>query len=220
MKKTLTIYFFILATSCLCKGQTNNIEGCYIWSSNYYVGDFQKICFYPDSTFYYQRHQNDVLPDTYSKGIWQSNSDTIKLKSIEPFISDTQIIQSGNPLKDSIFIKVVDIQTGESLQYRTFDIFDLNMNKISSHLTDSLGVLNIKFKSEFKYLRCRQFMDYNPILLNSNALTNDHIIIKMKIDNYALIFKDITDIKLFSKTKNNLVEEYEPKKFINYYRQK
>ncbi len=214
------LYIIILMTSCLCNGQTNKIKESYIWKSDYYIGDFKKICFYSDSTFYYQRHQNDVIPDRYSKGFWQSNYDTIKLKSIEPFISDTQIVQSGNPLKDSIFIKVVDIHTGESLPYRIFEIYDLNMNKISLHLTDSLGILNMKFKNDYKYLMCRQFMDYDAILLNSNVLTKEHIIIKMNIDTYALIFEDITNFKFFTKTKNKLVEEYESKKFINYYRQK
>lgn len=219
MKKTLSIYFLFLVTSCLCKGQTNSVEGCYIWTSNYNIGDFQKICFYSDSTFYYQRHQNDNIPDTYSRGIWKSNSDTINIKSYEPFIADSQVVQSGDPFKDSIFIKFVDIHTGESLQYRTLDIYDSNMNIISSLLTDSLGVLNMVLKKEYNYLRCRQFMYYNPILLELNLLRNEHIIIKMKIDTDALIYKDITGFNFFKKAKNILVEEYKPNEFINYYRQ-
>ena len=42
----------------------------------------------------------------------------------------------------------------------------------------------------------------------------------MKIDPYALTYQDISDFKFFIKTKNKLVKEYRPNKFIDYFRMK
>lgn len=219
MRNTISLFIIFFLTTCLCNGQTNQIEGCYFWKSDYYGGDYQKICFNKDSTFYYQSHQNDVRPDSYSIGIWQSNIDTIKLKSIEPFISDSQIVQRGNPFKDTLYIKFVDFNTGVALPHVTFEFYDSNMKMLSTRIADSNGTKKIKFNTNFKYIRSRKYFDYEPILLDVNSLNYEQLVIKMNDDNHQLIYEDISNMKLLIKSKKKLVVKYGDNT-IDFYKQK
>jgi hypothetical protein len=220
MKKRQLFFIIFFISISICNGQKTKFVGCFKWISHYYIGDFQKICFYNDSTFFYQRHQNDVLPDTYSKGIWKTVSDTIKLITIEPFLSDSLIMQNGNPLKDSIFIKIVDINTGKSLPYRRFEIYDLNLKKMLIINTDSIGLLKLKINSEYKYLRILEFLNYNTALLKFSSFVNEHIVIKMDINHDPMKFEYVTDMSFLLKSKKKLMEIYGKSKDIIYYRMK
>lgn len=219
MEKRILLNIILLLLIFNCSAQISQLEGSYVWKSNYYIGDFQKICFYNNNTFYYQRHQNDVIPDYYSKGVWQKKADSIELISIEPYTPDSQIVNSGKAIKDSLFIKFVDIKDGRFLPRVGISIYNDYNKKTMRFNADSLGILKIKINKDYKYIKCWQYVTYNRIFLNIDSLDYENIIIKMDRYTIPFIYKDVSDMKLFIKSENELIEEYDKNKFISFYKQ-
>ncbi len=212
--KKFSLIVVCLTLGICCSGQTMLDGNCYEYHSTYYLGDYIKICFYGDSTFFYQRHQNDVLTDTYSKGAWTQKSNILSLKSFEPEFHTGQIVQSGNPLTDTLFIKIVDFNNGKPVPYINIAIIDSLQKIIASSQVDSLGATKIFLAIGSKYLKGSRFMNYRPFEIKIDSLEYDYLLIKLDI--YAMIFEDISGMTFKKKGKRKLVEEYKKGKFIEY----
>jgi len=217
MKKSIFYLLFSLS-ALICKAQISTNENCYIWESKYYIGDFQKLCLFENNTFYYQSHQNDVIPDTYSKGLWKFKDEKIELISIEPFGSEKEILSSGKAIQDSLFVKIIDIETEKGLPRIMFYIYDSDMNRVDRCFADSLGIIKIQLKENYKYFKCAQYYTYNPIFFGVESLSGEYVTVKMNKESRAMIFKDISKKTIFVKSDDTLIEEYERDKFINYLR--
>lgn len=181
----------------------NSDTSCYYFRSKFYKGDFIQLCLISDSTFYYQRHQNDVFGDYFSTGEWFNIADTIILKSINSNKLNYELIQSGSKYCDSLKIQVFYKVDMTPVPYANIVFLDTIGRMIYGKASDSNGYVELFINDkahimEISCAGCGKFkIDF--ISINNSEL-------KIVIDTEALIFQDLSDYWFIRNKRGDLLE--------------